>query len=225
MGGASRNRVMAAAIAEFAARGFDGATVDRIAARARLNKAMLYYHFRGKAALYREILRDVFAGVADAVQAIPGASDTPQAKLRRFVETVAAEAVARPHVPSVWLREMADGGRHLDDAIVVQLARVVAVLADILRQGERQGVFRRAHPFVTHLGIVAPLLLFAASAPVRKKFGPRLAPDVAGIDAASAIHQVQDATLAALAVQPAPLHGRPAAAGRRPTRRARRPVR
>ena len=37
----SKARVFRAAAEEFAARGFDGAKVDRIAARARLNKAML----------------------------------------------------------------------------------------------------------------------------------------------------------------------------------------
>jgi len=49
----SRARVFAAAAEEFALRGFDGAKVDRIAERAGVNKAMLYYHFTDKAALYR----------------------------------------------------------------------------------------------------------------------------------------------------------------------------
>ena len=52
----SRDRLLTAAAAEFAMRGFEGAKVDRIAKHARVNKAMLYYHFTSKAALYREIL-------------------------------------------------------------------------------------------------------------------------------------------------------------------------
>ena len=66
----SKQRLLAAAAAEFAARGFAGANVDRIAKAARLNKAMIYYHFRSKAALYREILRDMFAAVAAAVAGV-----------------------------------------------------------------------------------------------------------------------------------------------------------
>jgi len=38
----SRQRLLAAAAAEFAARGFAGASVERIARAARVNKAMLY---------------------------------------------------------------------------------------------------------------------------------------------------------------------------------------
>ena len=48
----TRARVAAAAAAEFAAHGFAAARVDRIARRARVNKAMIYYHFASKRALY-----------------------------------------------------------------------------------------------------------------------------------------------------------------------------
>ncbi len=58
--GQTRERLLAAAREEFAARGFDGAKVDRIARRARINKAMVYYHFPSKAALYLAILREQF---------------------------------------------------------------------------------------------------------------------------------------------------------------------
>ena len=56
----TKQRILHTALEEFAARGFDGAKVDRIAARARVNKAMLYYHFGSKAALYLAILREQF---------------------------------------------------------------------------------------------------------------------------------------------------------------------
>ena len=56
---ATRDRSLAAASAECAARGFAASGVDRIARRARDNKAMIYYHFDSKLALYTAILRDV----------------------------------------------------------------------------------------------------------------------------------------------------------------------
>ena len=68
---------------EFAARGFDGAKVDRIAARARVNKAMLYYHFKNKAALYREILGEQFRRARRGPARGPsGRRGTPQDQLR-----------------------------------------------------------------------------------------------------------------------------------------------
>src|SRR6186997_1138944 len=100
--GGSRAWIFRAACAEFAARGFAGANVDRIAAAAGVNKAMIYYHFKSKAALYREILNDMFAAVAARLDAMASEQQTPQGKIRSFVEAIAREAEARPHFPPIW---------------------------------------------------------------------------------------------------------------------------
>jgi len=74
---ASRDRILAAATAEFALRGFEGTTVDRIAARARLNKAMIYYHFRSKKDLYSTVLRSIFTTMGDGLTAIAASNAAP----------------------------------------------------------------------------------------------------------------------------------------------------
>ncbi|MEP6919267.1 MAG: helix-turn-helix domain-containing protein, partial [Acidobacteriota bacterium] len=86
----TRQRLLKAAAAEFAARGFAGASVDRIARTARVNKAMIYYHFTSKAGLYREILRDMFDAVAVRASAAANANAAPADKIRAFVEAIAA---------------------------------------------------------------------------------------------------------------------------------------
>jgi TetR/AcrR family transcriptional regulator len=53
----TRERILAAALREFSARGLAGARVDRIARRARINKRMLYHYFGNKDDLFREIMR------------------------------------------------------------------------------------------------------------------------------------------------------------------------
>jgi AcrR family transcriptional regulator len=53
---ATKARILAAALHEFAAKGIAGARVDAIAARAKVNKRMLYHYFGSKEGLYREIL-------------------------------------------------------------------------------------------------------------------------------------------------------------------------
>ncbi|MDQ1430127.1 MAG: TetR/AcrR family transcriptional regulator [Actinomycetota bacterium] len=54
---ATKARILAAALREFSAKGISGARVDAIAARAKVNKRMLYYYFESKEELFREILR------------------------------------------------------------------------------------------------------------------------------------------------------------------------
>jgi TetR/AcrR family transcriptional regulator len=54
---ATKERILAAALLEFSEKGIAGARVDAIAARAEVNKRMLYYYFGSKDELFREILR------------------------------------------------------------------------------------------------------------------------------------------------------------------------
>ena len=165
----TRTQLLVAAAAEFAARGFAGASVDRIARGARVNKAMIYYHFRSKAALYREILAGMFRAVGGRVRAAAVSDAAPEEKIRRFIEALAAEADARPYFPPIWFREIAEGAAHLDDRIIGDIAGVLQSLAGIIDEGVRAGRFTPVNPLLVHGGIVAPLLLFFASEPLRAR--------------------------------------------------------
>ena len=200
----SRDRLVAAAAAEFAALGFDGAKVDRIARRARVNKAMLYYHFRSKADLYRAILRELFQSLAAAVADVRRAGGSPPDQLGRYVRVVAEAASTTPHFPAMWLREIAEGGRHLDAAVIGDVASILGVLAAILRDGKASGHFGDAHPFTVQMGIVAPLLLFSASAALRDKFAALFPARMAAATREDMIAHVEHCTLAALRLSAAP---------------------
>jgi AcrR family transcriptional regulator len=193
-----RDRILDAAAEEFAARGFDGAKVDRIAARARVNKALLYYYFHNKAALYHEMLLDVFRTVATAVVGVREQGGSPHEQMDRFIQTVADTTLSRPRFPAIWLREMSEGGRHLDESIVLEMRKVIETLGSILQDGRRSGVFREANPFVVQISIVAPLLLFSATRPVRERFKHQVPKPVADIPREAVLEHVRAATLAAL---------------------------
>jgi AcrR family transcriptional regulator len=212
-GEASRRRLLAAAVQEFAARGFDGAKVDRIARRARVNKAMVYYHFRHKADLYRAVLLERFGAIADHVAAARAGGGAADDQLRRFVATIADLVAGWPELPGIWLREMADGGRHVDADVMAALRRVLETLVAILDAGVRARRFRPAPPLVVHMGIVGPLLLLAASAPLRSRLTSVLPAGQADIAWPAMVDHIERGTLAVL-TGPPPRAARPA----RPTR-------
>jgi AcrR family transcriptional regulator len=192
----TRQRLFAAACTEFAARGFAGTSVDRIAAQARVNKAMIYYHFTNKAELYREILRDMFQSVASRAREVAASSADPSEKIRRFVAAIAVEAEARPHFPPVWFREIADGGRHLDPPTLAHIAGVVQVLATIVEEGVAAGRFKPVSPVLLHSGIVAPLLLFFASGGLRIRLARGGVTGAAGFGTEEVVTHVQQLALA-----------------------------
>jgi AcrR family transcriptional regulator len=53
----TKNKIMQAALDEFALKGFAGTRVDQIAQTAGVNKAMIYYHFSGKEELFNELFQ------------------------------------------------------------------------------------------------------------------------------------------------------------------------
>src|SRR5438034_10055952 len=63
----TKRKILAAALQEFSAKGIDGARVDAIAARARVNKQLLYYYFDSKDGLFRAVLRERLAERAPEV--------------------------------------------------------------------------------------------------------------------------------------------------------------
>src|SRR5919199_1812074 len=196
--GDSRRALFEAAAAEFAARGYAGANVDRIARAARLNKAMIYYHFKSKAALYREILRDMFTAVGTRVAEVAAAATSPEDKVRAFVEAIATEALARPHFPPIWLREIAEGGEHVDPVTMRAAGDVLATLARIIDEGCRQRRFKPAAPMLVHGGIIAPLMFFLATAGVRRKMQRAGVRGVADIPREAVVAHIQRLTLALL---------------------------
>src|SRR5438477_13175612 len=63
---ANRARIIAAAIDEFAGRGFKGASMDAIAARTHTTRALINYYFGSKEKLYLAVLEQVYGEIRDA---------------------------------------------------------------------------------------------------------------------------------------------------------------
>jgi len=163
---ASHAAIFRAAAEEFSERGFEAGGVDRIAAKARVNKAMLYYHFGSKRALYIEVLRDMFRAVSEKARGIADGPGTAPQKLERWITTIIQEAAARPWFPPIMLRELASGAPRFDPDTFALMNAVYGAVRDILMQGQREGSFDEIDPLLTHLTIMPPILIFFARARV-----------------------------------------------------------
>lgn len=167
--------ILAVAALEFSERGYAGARVDHIAKRAKVNKAMLYYHFGSKQGLYRTLLRTTFEKISNELQRIALERVSPEQGLSNAVSTLAAFIDRHTYFPAIMLREVAEGGTHLDAATLAALASVPQAFGSILQPGIDQGVFRKMHPIAAYFITVAPILMFIASTPVRRQMSSRKA--------------------------------------------------
>jgi len=153
----------------FAERGFEGARVDEIARTARVNKAMINYHFGGKRKLYVAILTATLTDVASHLGALLESNEPPETLLRRFVATFVEVMERHPTVPAMLVREMLSGGRHVDQHLLPHFLAVFSVVREIVERGVADGSFRPVHPALTHFSLIGSLLFFFVTAGVRDR--------------------------------------------------------
>jgi AcrR family transcriptional regulator len=158
----SRSAIFRAAAHEFAERGYEAAGTDRIASRARVNKAMLYYHFGSKGELYSEIVRDMVSAVGARVREVADGQGSAAEKIDTWISALVEEAAARPWFPPIMLRELAARAPHFDATTFQMMNAVLAGVSDVIAQGKREGTFRDVDPLLTHLSIMPPILIFFA---------------------------------------------------------------
>jgi AcrR family transcriptional regulator len=158
----TRDAVFQAAATLFSARGFDGVSMDDIAAIASVNKAMIYYHFADKITLYRTVVADMLLAVGAQVAAIAELPIPPSDKLDRFVDNFVRMADARPWFPTMMMREISEGAPHLDLETLGHIRAVFLGFGRILKEGEAAGTFRRIHPVLAYTSVVGPLIMNAA---------------------------------------------------------------
>lgn len=79
----TRENILRAAVREFSTHGLSGARTDAIARSARVNKALLYYYFKGKQGLYAAAVEEVSAEVVtNALAALDPAYSAGERLLR-----------------------------------------------------------------------------------------------------------------------------------------------
>jgi TetR/AcrR family transcriptional regulator len=195
----SPDRILAAAAVEFAARGYAGARVDRIARRARVNKAMLYYHFHSKQGLYRALLRDTFSHAGERLRAVAAADVPPAEQLDLAVAGIAEFVREHRFFPAIMLREIAESGAHLDRETLAAMSTVPRAVGAIVQRGMEQKVFRRVHPMAAYFSMLAPIVMYLAGAPIRRRLASQHLVDVASLTPDAFIRHVQDTMRRALA--------------------------
>jgi TetR/AcrR family transcriptional regulator len=158
----TRDSVFDAAATLFSSRGFDGVSMDDIARAAEVNKAMIYYHFADKLALYRGVVCDGLESMSHTATAIAAREATPHDKLDRFIEAFVRMTETRPWMPAIMLREIAEGAPRLDPATLEHMRGVISSFVSILAHGQKLGVFRVLHPILAYESVIGPIIINAA---------------------------------------------------------------
>ena len=155
---ANRARIVQAAIDEFAARGFKGASMDAIAARTDTTRALINYYFGSKEKLYIAVLEQVYAEIREAEGKLDLDHLPPAQAVRRIVEFTYNYYVAHEGFVRLVVAENQARGRHLrKSAAMRSLNRpIIDRLARVVARGQAERLFRAdVDPVEIHKTIAA----------------------------------------------------------------------
>jgi len=141
----TQERILAAAQAEFARKGYDGARVDAIIARAKVSKNLLYHHFRSKEELYVRVLERTYETLRRRQGDIPVVGLDPVEAMKRLCEDTFQVFVDEPDIITMLNTENLHRGRHIAKSPIIRALydRLSVSIETILAEGEKQGVFRK----------------------------------------------------------------------------------
>ncbi|UVA81300.1 TetR/AcrR family transcriptional regulator [Pandoraea commovens] len=142
----TRQRILAAAIEEFAERGSSGARVDSIARRADINERMLYYYFGNKDQLYLAVLEEVYGEFNRAEHALKLDLLAPLeavAELAHFVWDYYAD---HPELIQLINNENLHEAKSMRQSTEIrqQVSPIVELLAQTLKRGQASGEIRQS---------------------------------------------------------------------------------
>jgi TetR/AcrR family transcriptional regulator len=167
----TRAGILTAAESVFAQNGFAGARTEAIAERSGVTKAMLYYYFRSKEAIYEAVVEEQFGEFnrkAIELLAGPGA---PADLLLRYVELHFDWITTRHRHAQLYHQLMTSGDRLVKRLVSRHFSERATALGALLKRGMENGVFRKADVFHTSLTIVGMIVFYFSAAPVLELMG------------------------------------------------------
>jgi len=167
----SRAAILKAAVREFAREGVAGARTDAIARSAGVNKALLYYYFKDKEALYQAVLDEVFIGARTAIENALSQNLRPRKRLVAYVRAHFDYIASNPLFPRIVHAEFLRLGK--DPSRLQRVAKqyfqpIFVNIAALLNEGEACGQFRPVNPVHFIPSMISVIVFYFITAPVMK---------------------------------------------------------
>jgi TetR/AcrR family transcriptional regulator len=172
----SRGRILDGATEEFAAAGFAGARIDRIARRTKLNVRMIYYHFGSKKGLYRAVLQGIYEQAVRILDETERLEEPTMAALGMYFDLL----VEHPLFANVLVRELLDGAKHLKALFKERpdlFKRVHLRAREIIDSGIQQGLLQSDDVSLTVMSITSIVCFLTATREARPLFLDGRVPD------------------------------------------------
>lgn len=170
----ARQALLDVARQEFAARGLEGARVDRIAQLAKVNKQLVYHYFGSKDDLYIAVLEEAYRNIREQERALDLADLPPHDAMRVLIEFSFDYLDRNREFVALVTDENTHRGEHLSGS--TELEPMNQPIIDMIKETLERGEFRHGlDPFQVYLSIAAlSFFYFSNSSTLSRIFGRNL---------------------------------------------------
>lgn len=166
----TRARILEAAVREFSASGLAGARTERIAEAAGVNKALLYYYFSSKLALYDAALEAVASRVVTSSMAAMGAESSAGERLLQFALNHFDRIHSQRAFQSLMQQEMIRVHRGEENALASLVDKVfrpmMGRVQEVYQEGRGSGELIQVDPLQIMYAALGANVFYFLSAPV-----------------------------------------------------------
>ncbi|MBP4143065.1 TetR/AcrR family transcriptional regulator [Flavobacterium sp. P4023] len=90
----------------FQQKGMDGARMQEIADKAKINKALLHYYYRSKQLLFEAVFKSAFALLAPQLNKVLNDDSDLFDKIRKFTDSYISFVIKHPYLPNFVIQEL-----------------------------------------------------------------------------------------------------------------------
>ena len=157
--GDTRAAILAAARRVFAQHGLDGASVREVAETAKVNNAMIYYHFKDKEDLYRAVLTNSFSTMTDIwSDPVFTSESTVRQKVEKYVESFIRFQKGNEDLRRIMAMEFAGSGGNITWICESYFADNYARLVRIFKQGMKNGELKKFDPSLAVASLIGVII-------------------------------------------------------------------
>jgi AcrR family transcriptional regulator len=152
-----RGKVLRTAAALFATNGFAATSLSQLARRSGVSKPGIYYHVRDKEELLFRICFNSMTGILDAVRAAVAASEDTAAQLRGLIRAHLTYHWRHPGALVTLFGQKGYLSQERRRRVMALEREYLDVVRSVIREGQRQGFFRRVDPTIAAFALFAML--------------------------------------------------------------------
>jgi AcrR family transcriptional regulator len=161
--------ILDAARKVFIKKGFDGATMQKIADEAGINKALLHYYYRNKDRLFEAVFKEAFGKIIPRIQQVLFSKGPFFDKIAVFVESYISTLQNVPEIPIFILHELRRNPERIVE-LVKNSGIQPALFVEMVEAEIDKGTIKKVDPIQLLVNILAMCIFPFAARPIIEGF-------------------------------------------------------